>query len=84
MRWDNEMRQNAQKRNAANKLTAAIKRQKEENTIRFQKIANENDQLIMDVKNQAANKIKAFVKRNENINGVESMKSLISKRVAAK
>jgi hypothetical protein len=45
MRWDNEMRQNELKRVAANKLTAAIKRKKEENTIGFTKIANENDRL---------------------------------------
>ena len=46
MRWDNEMRQNEQNRNATNRLTAAIKRKKEENTIGFKKIENENDQLM--------------------------------------
>ena len=33
MRWDNEMRQNEQNRNAANKLTAAIKEEEKDKTI---------------------------------------------------
>jgi hypothetical protein len=114
MRWQEEMRQNEQNRNAANRLTAAFKRnahkneqlekrdatnrlkaafkrKKEENTIAFNKITNENDQLmdaknqaLMDAKNQAASTIKAYVKRNENKNGVEAIKSLLSKKTAAR
>jgi hypothetical protein len=121
MRWQDEMRQNEQNRNATNRIKAAFKRKKEENTIGFKKIANENDQLeqqnatnrikaafkrkkeentigfkkianendqlmetIQKEQNQAANKIKAFVKRNENINGAQAVKSLLSKRLAAR
>ncbi len=45
MRWQDEMRQNEQNRNATNRLKAAFRRKKEENTIGFKKIKNENDQL---------------------------------------
>ena len=45
MRWQDEMRQNEQNRNATNRLKAAFRRKKEENTIGLKKIANENDQL---------------------------------------
>jgi hypothetical protein len=64
MRWDNEMRQNAQSRNAANKLTAAFKRKKEENTIGFKTIENENDQLMdaMQKRDTAATKIQKVIR----------------------
>ena len=39
------MRRNEQNRNAAKRLRAALTRKKQENTIGFFKIANENDQL---------------------------------------
>jgi hypothetical protein len=50
---------------AANKLTAAIKRKKEENTIGFKKIENENEQLMNTL---AANKLTAAIKRKKEEN----------------
>jgi hypothetical protein len=70
MRWDNEMRQNELQRNATNRLTAAIKRKKEENTIGFKKINNENDQLMETLENKltAATKIKDAIRRGLPLN----------------
>lgn len=84
MRWEEEMRQNKQKRDAANRLTAALKRKKEEIETGFKKIANENDQLQKqtDQRTKAASIIKAYAKRNENKKEIEAVKTLLSKRIA--
>ena len=62
---------NAQNRNAANKLTAAFKRKKEENTIGFKKIENENERLFeTSQKEKAANKLTAAFKRKKEENTI--------------
>ena len=58
---------NEQKRNAVNRLRAALKRKKEENTIGFKKIENENDQLE---KQNAINKLKAAFRRKKEENTI--------------
>jgi hypothetical protein len=74
MRWEHGMRQSEQKRNATNILTAAIKRNKEENTIGFKKNENENEQLMSTL---AANKLTAAIKRKneENTIGFKKLKT---------
>ena len=57
----------SQKEKAVNKLTAAIKRKKEENTIGFKKIENENDQLMDTIqtiqkRDKAATKIQKVIR----------------------
>ena len=71
MRWQNEMRQNEQKRNATNRLKASFKRKKEENTITLKKIANENDLLEQQ---NATNRIKAAFKRKKEENTIPFQK----------
>ena len=67
MRWKEDMRQNEQNRNAANRLGAALKRKKEENTIGFKKIENENEQLE---KRIATNRLGAALKRKKEENTI--------------
>jgi hypothetical protein len=52
--------------NAANQLKAAFKRKKEENTIEFKKIENENDQLEQQIK--AASKLQDTIRRKLPLN----------------
>ena len=52
--------------NAANQLKAAIKRKKEENTIGFKKIENENDQLDQQIK--AVSKLQDTIRRKLPLN----------------
>ena len=67
MRWKEEMRQNEQNRNAANRLGAALKRKKEENTIGFKRIENQNEQLE---KRIATNRLGAALKRKKEENTI--------------
>ncbi len=64
MRWQEDMRENEQNRDATNRLKAAFKRKKEENTIGFKKIANENDQME-DAMNATKRLTTAFKRKKE-------------------
>jgi hypothetical protein len=78
------MRQNEQNRNAANRLGAALKRKKEENTIGFKRIENQNEQLE---KRIATNRLGAALKRKKEENTIgfkkiENENEQLEKRIA--
>jgi hypothetical protein len=72
MRWDNEMRQNEQNRNAANRLTAAIKRKRKENTIENieGRMRWDNEMKQNEQNRNAANRLTAAIKREKEENTI--------------